>query len=211
MSFFGYHYIQGMLTATGWPRRKSFISSKAVIDSLVLDVIVNQMIEWAASIGAEKPKLAAQILATMFHGADWDNFGLPTMIEPIKEKWSSKKTNNPIQIVNPTGFSELGKTTNASMLNDRKIQHTFEGFFYEALLWGLSFPELFEAYDKEKRQERIDRLPVYKEIGVDKIPTLEEDLVEAEKIIHSYEETMNQPLSSIPQRLLNDIKVLGRF
>ena len=75
-SFFGIHFVNGLLAQTGWQRRKSFLNSTAVVDSVILDMIIGQMIDGAASIGACRPKLALQIIATMFRDADWDSIGL---------------------------------------------------------------------------------------------------------------------------------------
>ncbi len=210
-SFFGYHYVQGLLAETGWPRRKSFFNSKAVIDSNVLDIAIGQMIDWGASIGACRHKLALQIIATMFRDADWNKFGLLDMINDFEEKWEEMIGIDPIEIVNPTKFSQYSKLTDAVILNDKKMQSAFENYFYEALLWGLNYPDIFEIYYENKREKQIERLPEYKKagIGIDRIPTLEDDLNDAVKIIRLYEEKMQRALSPIPQRLLDDVESLG--
>jgi hypothetical protein len=40
---------------------------KEAVDAMILDATVDQMVDWAAGIGAGKPDLAVKILATMFN------------------------------------------------------------------------------------------------------------------------------------------------
>jgi len=86
-SIFGFYYIMGLLNHMGWPRRKSLFYSEAVVNSLILDSAVEQMIDWAASIGACRPQLALQMIATMLRGTDWeskDAMNLGTEVSNIK-------------------------------------------------------------------------------------------------------------------------------
>jgi hypothetical protein len=213
-SFFGIHFIQGLLDETGWPRRKSFLSSKAIIDSLILDMTIGQLIDWAASIGACRPELALQIIATIYRDADWDNIGLFDIILPIndlRKRRNEKGNNNPREIVSPVMFSKYLKLTEASILNETKMQNTFEEYFFESLFWGLNNPTNYLNYFNTKQKIRNDRLPVYKKagLGIDVIQTLEDYLNDGEKIIRLYEEKMHRHLSSIPKRLINDAHSLG--
>lgn len=189
-TFLGIHYVNGVLQATGWPRRKSLLNSTAVIDSAILDLTINQMIDWAASIGACRPKLALQIFATMFSDADWDRVGLLDIIkiDDARNAWNYGGNSNPRKIVNPKQFSKYGKSTEASLLNDKKINSLFENYFMESLFWGLNNPDKFINYFNSEREEKINNLELYKkaELGVNSIPTLEDMLNDAELIISAY-------------------------
>lgn len=214
MSFFGIHFVEGLLIEAGWPRRKSFLNSKAVIDSLVLDMAIGQMIDWAARIGACRHKLALQIIATMFRDADWDNIGLFDIILPINDLrkiWNERGNNNPREIVSPPMFSKHLKLTDASILNETKMQKAFEDYFFEGLFWALNNSDNFINYYNTEQKRSNDRLPLYKQagLGINSIPTLEDFLNDGEKIISLYEEKMRSPLSPIPQRLINDAHSLG--
>jgi hypothetical protein len=210
-TYFGIHYVEGLLQSSGWPRRKSFFNSTAVIDSTILDVTINQMIDWAAGIGACRPKLALQIFATMFSKADWDKVGLLDVINiaDARKAWNRSGNNNPRKIVNPMPFAEFEKSTKASLLKDKTS--LFESYFLESLFWGLNNPDKFINYFNSEREENINNLELYKkaELGVNSIPTLEDMLNEAELIISAYEKKMNTRLSPIPKRLMDDAQSLG--
>lgn len=212
-SFFGYHFVEGLLVEMGWPRRKSFFNSTAIIDSVILDSTIGEMIDWAASIGACRNKLALQIIATMFRDADWNSIGLFDIIkvDDLRKIWNERGNNNPREIVSPTEFSKYQKLTPSSMLNETKMQSVFEDYFFESLFWALNNQDNFINYYNSKQKRQNDNLPVYKQagLGVDTIPTLEDFLNDGEKIISLYEEKMHRPLSPIPQRLINDAHSLG--
>ena len=209
----GIHYVNGVLQATDWPRRKSPLNSTAVIDSYVLDLTVNQMIDWAASIGACRPKLALQIIATMFSKADWDKVGLLDIIkiDDARHAWKYGGNANPRKIVNPKQFSKYSDLTEVSFLNDKMTLSLLESYFLESLFWGLNNPDKFINYFNSEREKKINDLELYKkaELGVNSIPTLEDMLNEAELIISAYEEKMKTLLSPIPKRLMDDAQSLG--
>jgi len=212
-TFLGIHYVNGVLEATGWPKRKSLFNSTAVVDSLILDMTIGQMIDWAASIGACRPKLALQILATMFSKVDWGKVGLFDIIkiDDARQVWNYCGNKNPRKIVNPKQFSKYGESTEASLLNDKKTLSLLENYCMESLFWGLNNPDKFLDYFNSERENQIDRLEEYKKAGleVNSIPTIEEFLNDGEKIISSYEEKMARPLLPIPRRLIDDMLQLG--
>ena len=70
MSIFGFYFVSEILREAGWPRRKGVFNSTAVIDTIILDGATDQMIDWAAALGAGRPTLALQALAGGAHRAE---------------------------------------------------------------------------------------------------------------------------------------------
>ncbi len=204
----------GLLSHTGWPRRKSFLNSTAVVNSLILDSAVEQMIDWAASIGACRSKLALQIIATMLRGTDWeskDAMNLSVEVSNMKKQWAGRgNSNNPREAVRPVKFSKYSKEMTMKQLKDKEISHVFEVYCYESLIWGLVNSDDFKTYYSANEERQREKMPEYKKAGlaVDYIPTLDQILKEGEEILKGYEKEIRK-LSPIPQKLQNDAISLG--
>src|SRR3989344_8014923 len=96
-SIFGFYFVVGLLSASGWPRKVGLFKTKSVINNLVLDSTINQMIDWAAGIGACRPDLALQIIATMFREYNWENeggFDLVKFASDSKKEWKKRDEAN---------------------------------------------------------------------------------------------------------------------
>lgn len=203
-----------MLGQMGWPRRSGLFNSNAVIDTTIAEASTAEMIDFAAAIGACRPKLALQILACMFKDRNWEDENAPQIllfIENAKNDWNSKKGSSPREIIKPIEFSKYGKTIEAKLLNDREVQAALEQIFLAALLWGLANPEDFKTWYEEDARDKTEKLPEYQKANLDvgSIPSLPEYLDECERMIKGYEEKMGE-LPTIPPRLLEDARVLGR-
>jgi len=213
-SIFGFYYIMGLLSHMGWPRRKSLLNSTAVVDSIILDSAVEQMIDWAASIGACRPKLALQIIATMLRGTDWDSkdaMNLSEEVTKMKKQWAERgNSDNPREAVKPVKFSKHSKVMAMKQLKDKEISHAFEVYCYESLIWGLTNSDNFKTYFSANEERQREKMPEYKKAGlaVDYIPTLDQILKEGEEILKGYEKEIRE-LSPIPQKLQNDAISVG--
>ena len=213
-SIFGFYYIMGLLSHMGWPKRKSLFNSEAVVNSLILDSTVEQMIDWVASIGACRPKLALQIIATMLRGTDWeskDAMNLGAEVSNMKKQWAERgNSDNPREAVKPIKFSKHSEVMTMKQLKDKEISHALEVYCYESLVWGLVNPDNFKTYYSANEERQREKMPEYKKAGlaVDYIPTLDQILKEGEEILKGYEKEIRE-LSPIPQKLQNDAISLG--
>src|SRR5689334_6584825 len=121
MSIFGFYFVSGLLQEAGWPRRKG-VFNKAVLDTAILDATIDQMIDWAASLGAGRPMLALQAIAEMFRDRDWKGDSAPSIqrfIEVAKaenESWRVTDAILPRDVVKPTRFAKTGSTLDAEAL-----------------------------------------------------------------------------------------------
>lgn len=213
-SIFGFYYIVGLLSHIGWPRRRSLFNSEAVVNSLILDSAVDQMIDWAASIGACRPKLALQVVATMLRDTDWkskDAMNLGDEVSNMKKQWAERgNSNNPREAVKPVKFSKHGDVITMKQLKDKEIQHALEVYCYESLIWGLVNSDSFKTYYSTNEKRQKAQLPEYEKagLGVDYIPSLDQILKEGGEILKGYEKEV-RPLSPIPQKLKDDALSLG--
>jgi len=213
-SIFGFYYVVGLLSHMGWPRRRGLFSSEAVVDSLILDSAIDQMIDWSASIGACRPNVALQIIASMFRDMDWDSkeaLDVSAETENLKKQWIERgNSSNPREVVKPVRFSKTSKVISMKQLKHKDIQHALEVYCYESLMWGLVNSDNFKNYYSANEKRQRDQLPEYQKAGlaVDSIPTLDQILKDGEEIIRGYEKEV-RPLSSVPQKLLNGAISLG--
>lgn len=213
-SIFGFYYIVGLLNHIGWPRRRGLFNSEAVVNSLILDSAVDQMIDWVASIGACRPKLALQVVATMLRGTDWeskDAMNLGDEVSNMKKQWAERgSSDNPREAIRPVKFSKHGDVITMKQLKDKEIQHALEVYCYESLIWGLVNSDSFKTYYSTNEKRQKAQLPEYKKagLGVDYIPSLDQILKEGEEILRGYEKEI-RPLSPIPDKLIKDASSLG--
>lgn len=212
-SIFSFYYITGLLGHMGWPKRRSLFNSEAVINSLILDSAVDQMIDWSASIGACRPNLALQIIATMFRENDWnseDSFNILRVVSDSKKLWDERGNNNPREIVKPIRFSKTKNVISSKDFKNKDTQFLLEQYFFEGLIWGLANSGSFKVYYETNEKEQKEKLPLYEKAGleVDSIPTLDQILKEGEEILRGYEREV-RPLSPTPPKLIKDALSLG--
>jgi hypothetical protein len=214
MSFFAYHYIEGVLVESGGPKRKSFFSSEAVFDSNLVDTVAEQMIDYASALGACRSKIALQIISNMFKDKDWDSNDSPKILDFInkREEWKTENILAPHEIIKLPSFVEhFGKTISVSDL--KKMQSNLEQEFLFALLWGLANPDKFKLWFEKKFTEDKKILEVAQKAGldVDSIPTLQEYLLACDKVIKNYEQKMGNLPTTLPSKLIIDAEKLGVF
>lgn len=210
LSIFNFYIITALLRDAGWPRRKSLFNSTAIFNSVVFDASVNQMIDISACIGACRPKLALQIIATMFRDTDWKSkkaLDINQEVNNFKKQWTERgNSSNPREAIKPIKYSELEDEIAVTQFKDKNVQLLLEGYFYESLIWGLVNSNSFKSYFEEDEKRAREHLTEYKKakLEIDYIPTLDQFIKEAEKMLRGYEKEV-RPLSLIPQKLLQDV------
>ncbi len=215
MSIFGSYFVMTMLREAGWPRRRGLFRSEAVIDTSITDVIINQMVDWAASLGACRPRLALQVIALMFQDRDWEGENAPKILVFIngakKDLWNARGNKAPHDIVDPFKLSKHGKMIPSKVLKSNTVRKELEQLCLDGLLWGLANPDRFKTWFESSEKSQRDQLPFYKKAGlaVDSITTLSEFLKDGEQMLKFYETEIGR-LPPIPARLLADARALGR-
>jgi hypothetical protein len=218
MSIFGLYFTKNMLIQMNWPRKQGLFG-KEVIDTTIFDSTVNQMIDWAAALGAGKPKLSLQIISYMFKDKDWDGTDRPKIkqfIEGMNQKHKKRRLNleetAPHDIVQPAKMANyFGATVEAKSLQDQRIVTKLETEFLSGLLYGLGNPSSFESWYKNHMEDMHNKMPIMKKAGldIDEPLSLDENYANSEQIIRDYEKSMEITLPSIPENLLLDAKDLG--
>lgn len=214
MSIFGFYFVTTILKQAGWPKRRGLFSSKAVVDTLIADAVINQMIDWSAALGACRPKLALQMIAWMYKNRDWEGEDAPRIVDFInkaKNIWDARGNKSPRDTIEPFKLSKaFGKTIRAKDLKDNRIRTALEQVCLEGLLWGLVNPDRFKRWyeSQYKNQEEIFSLMQKAGVEIDSIPTLSKILKEGEQMLKGYESEVD-PLPPIPPKLLDDVRILG--
>ena len=123
MSIFGFYFVGTLLRESGWPRKQGLFK-KEVIDTNILDSTIDQMVDWAAALGAGRPGLALQIIAEMFRDRDWAGSDAPSIehfisgMRSSNESWAASSGRAPHDIIEPTKFSKIGASMPAKALDD---------------------------------------------------------------------------------------------
>lgn len=214
MSIFGFYFVSTLLRETGWPKKQG-IFKKEVIDTTILDSTIDQMVDWAAALGAGRPNLALQIIAEMFRDRDWEGSDAPSIehfisgMRSSNESWTTSSGRAPHDIIVPTKFSKTGASMPAKALND--VRSGLEHFVLEGILWGLANPDAFENWFVARHREQTNQLPMMSEAGLEigALPDLQEFLANSEQILRGYEAEIG-PLQPIPAKLIADASKIGR-
>lgn len=218
MSIFGLYFTKNMLMQTGWPRKQGLLD-KQIVNSMVYDNTIDQMIDWAAALGAGNPKLSLQIISYMFQDKDWDGPDRPqikTFIEGVKKELKEKNLNlektAPHDIVEHTKVeNHFGENIDIKVIQDKRNIPILEYQFLSGLLYGLGNASSYNSWYQNHLEEVSKKLPEMKKAGlyIDELPSLNENSANSEQIIKGYEEEMGISLPSIPDKLLDDAKGLG--
>lgn len=232
MSIFGVYFVTGLMREAGWPRRKGIFNSTAVFDALILDHAIDQMIDWAAALGAGRPMLALQTIANIFRDRDWTSDERPNIklfMEEARaenENWRAGCAVAPHKVVQPTRFAgadvhrqaaegimELGakwKAPTMDVKDFKELRQPLEHWFLQGVLWGLGNPGAFETWYRTHFEERTKSLDFMRQSGlaIEEPIDLPEFLADSEMILRNYERDIG-PLPPIPESLLADARALG--
>ena len=91
MSIFGFYFVGSFLREAGWPRRRGMFRGESY-DTAIVDAVIDQMIDWAAALGAGRPRLALQVIAEMFRDRDWEGDHAPNIkmiVDESQDTWNS--------------------------------------------------------------------------------------------------------------------------
>lgn len=216
LSIFGLYFVSGLMQEAGWPRRQGFFR-KEVLDTTILDSAIDQMIDWAAALGAGRPSLALQTIAEIFRDRDWKSEDAPS----IKRFIESARTENedgrvadviaPRDFVLPTRFAEAGSTLDAKALKDEQMRMGLETWFLWGVLWGFANPKAFEKWYQARYGHQTENLEFMRRAGleIEAVADFSQFLADSEELLRSYERDIG-PLPAIPDKLLADAQALGR-
>lgn len=213
MSIFGYYFIGSLLRDAGWPRKQGLFRGEAY-DTTIVDAAIDQMVDWAASLGAGRPTIALQMIAEMFRDRNWDGDDAPqikTFIDGARESWKGALNAAPREILQPIRLgSTFGSSISAKNFQDARLRVELEQNVLEALLWGLANPDRFAAWYTSTAEDHQSLLDFMRSssLAVDELPALEDWFGQCEKIVRNYERDIG-PLRTIPKKLLADAHALG--
>jgi hypothetical protein len=210
MSIFAYFFAGNLLLEMGWPRKLGILKGEGY-EAWIVDAAFAQAMDWGAALGAERPLLALQMMAEI-HQGDWEGDDAPNLkhlVESLRgTTWGT--ATSPREAVPPGAFAKHFKTLSVKEFLDRRTATAMEPRMFHALLWGLTYPDRFEAWYSSELAQNESMLPEMREAGleVDEPRSLPQFAEDSEEIVRDYEREVS-PLPSIPPRLLADAKALG--
>ena len=213
MSMFGLYFVRSLIHEAGWPRKQGLLRAE-VFDTLIADQAVEQMIDWAAALGAGRPRSALEALGEMFRDRDWTKEGAPNIAMFIAEAQKSwrQDTSVPHEIIKPAFqlAKTFGKSISVKDFMDKRLSMAFEQHVLEALLWGLSNPRRFEQWYTASANKMLADLRKMQAAGlaVEEMPSFAEFLQQSEEILRAYETTVGG-FAPVPSKLLSDALALG--
>jgi hypothetical protein len=210
MSILGFYFVSSLLREAGWPRKQGLFKGEG-FDTFIVDATIDQMVDWAAALGAGRPRLALQVIGEMFRDRDWTGDDAPhikTFIDGVQ--WNNSANLAPHEVVQPFRVASLGKSMSLKDFKDARIRGALEQQLLEALLWGLSNPDRFTTWYVFNAQHQESSLPFMRKAGlvVDALPTLPQFFQDSEQILRDYEREVSV-LPPIPPRLMADAVALG--
>lgn len=209
MSAFGSYVSATALVALGAPRRKSFFNSTAVVDSVLADVVIDQMLDWAVALGACRPTVALQAIATIFRDRDWEGPNAPNILEftcGADNGWLIDRPPFHRAIRQSLSFAKHSKIITVKQLTDPVLRTALEEMCLEGFLYGLTHPKTFETWFASHASEQSSR---HRALGVHSCPpaTLDGFLADADKMLAGYQNEYGA-LSPIPGRLWADAQTV---
>ena len=215
LSIFGFYFVGNLMSQMGWPRKQG-IRKRLVYDELILGVAMAESVDWGAALGAGRPQLSLEMIGEIFRDS-WDSDEPPSVkgfieLTANEDRWSSWSTAaSPRDAVHaPDGTP--GKSVSYEDFNAPKWRPLLEHYVFQALLWGLSYPDRFEAWYAASLEDWESMMPTYRQMGVhldnELPPPLADFLAASEQIVRDYERDISS-LPPIPPRLLDDATALG--
>jgi hypothetical protein len=211
MSTFALYFVERVLREAGWPRGLGLFRGKGY-DAAVVDAALAESIDWASGLGAARPALSLQMIAEMFRDEDWEGKHAPDLRALVEGNSESSwgRAMSPREAVQPPRFVEFGTTVGLEELQHPEFRTGAERLLFMALLWGMSYPDRFEAWYRTEAAFHVRIVLLASKPGVlmRQLPRMREFVESGEQIVHQYARDVG-PLSAIPEQLRSDADVLG--
>jgi hypothetical protein len=219
MAVFGTYYTVNMLRQMKWPRKHG-VRKKEYFDTFIVDQTLNQMVDWAAAIGAGAPDTALKILAYIYKDRDWDGDDAPDFEmfvgserKRIASMGVKASETAPHDLLQPFQFGEKFKSLPGNAFDNENARNFIETTFVNGLLYGLCHPRAYNSWYDNHLQEFEKNKELYKkiDIGVEELPSLKENLNNSIEIIELYEQEMNISFPPIPAGLKHQIASITKY
>jgi hypothetical protein len=210
MSIFAFYFTTRLLGEAGWPRKLGRFKGEGY-DTLAADTALAQSIDWGAALGAGRTRLALQMITEMFRDRDWEGDDAPNVKAFVEGASEGTSAASPQEAVQPVRLAKhRPKSISVEEFNDPQLRAAMEQLLLEALLWGLSNPDRFEAWYTSRVERHESRLAEMREAGLEvgHLPSLPQFFEDSAQIVRDYERDVG-PLPSIPPRLLADAERLA--
>ena len=213
MSILGFYFVTSTLRELGWPRKQGWFR-RATIDTTITDATIDQMINWAASLGAGRPTLALSMIAEMFRDRDWESDDAPDILVFInlaRPSWDNSPNASPCEIAKPFRLAKMfGREISPDTLKQVDIRQGLEQMVLTGILWGLANPDRFAQWYASSARLHDQRIHSMQKVGlaVTSSAPLEAFFKSSEQIVQAYQRDI-QPLHPIPEKLSSDAREIG--
>lgn len=171
MSIFALYFATQLLREMKWPRKLGMFKGVGYT-TFIADTALAQSIDWGAALGAGHPRLALQMIAQMFRDRDWEGDDAPDVkafvgTASAREPWATAAS--PQEAVEPLQLAKVWpkSTIIEEQFEDRRLSAEMEQLLLEALLWGLSNPDRFEAWYSSYLAHLESKLPMARSAGLE--------------------------------------------
>jgi hypothetical protein len=195
----GSYYTMNLLEAAKWPRKVGLLK-KPVYSSEVINIVLNQMVDWATAVGAGSPYLAEMIINTYSLESGDSMPGTDAVLDlrdRIHKKIADKaKLPAPHEIINHVRIGSGKKNVPASELATPKTIKEIEATFQASLLLGYCTPKYILDWYKQNYSDHQRDKDKFEKLGMkENLPKLDDWLQDAQDVVNLYKEEMNDDLS----------------
>jgi len=208
MSSFTNWFIAQQLQNMGWPKSKGLFRKVEYVDSMVLDVVVEQAIQIVVGLGAGRPQLGVALLADAFAGNPWTKESIDELIQTLKTgeadiadaptllPWKALYAKHKVASVQKEfRWQDLGG----------EIQIIWAMLIGKAVFWGLTheddMPKVFTKFKQDYEQtaqEAIPHLAIPPKLPMKTLDDFYESCVE---LVEAFE-SVRPPLPQVPTALV---------
>ena len=211
-------FLFGMLRSMKWPRKTGLLVKKETVDPRIVDNVRFQLCQLGVTLGAGRPRLAAQLLADVLFHRDWakEPFGelladLNLDPDPNGLPWESIVAAR----LAKTPDLRVSESVPWAWLERRELRAIRHMEFAAGLVWGLLHPSetivLLDRLSAEGEEDvpRARRAGLHLDDGFS-VPNAEESFQHAEEMVVSYQEEC-RPLVSLPTALADSPEISARL
>jgi hypothetical protein len=209
MSQFVYYFAFELLREAGWPRKLGRFKGEGY-DAPAVGSAFERSIEWGAALGAGRPSLALQMIAAMLREEVWEDADAPDL-KVVVEACGEDLT----RAMSPGEAVPLARFPKDATLKVEEFDNPEFVVFMElklpsALVWGLTYPDRFEAWYCSDAAAHGSMLSRARKAGVEagESPSLSQLFEGSAAIVRDYERDV-APLPATPPRLLAAAEALG--
>ena len=217
MSRLVHWYVARQLNNMGWPKAKGLFRKVYHVPTLVVDLTVEQGLQFCMGLGAGRPELGARVIADAFLNNPWTPESTTALLGKLSGADEDVARNRGLSpwkaILAEHTMTPFGTEIEWEKLGRQEIQMIWTILSARAALWGLSHEDEFSAAFEAQKSQYEETAPEAARHGL-AVPmeapwqSLDDFYQSCEEIVCSFE-SQRPPLSAIP-KALRDAPAIAR-